>query len=266
MLNKQKETPKNLTYEQIMIERQKQKKKAIRRENIKSVVKIFIKAGAGIAGAGALFEVIVVGSVYAGSYCSGRLEFEDREYYKNPNIEPGYYNEHPITLNISTEIDEDYKDTMVKAFKKFDKAAEGLSFDITYANPRTTSADINVYPDTSKNSWLAWATLNDVDDKKIKGSIRVDLEKTPSYLLGAVMQHELGHVVGLAHSKNPHDLMFPDAGAKFSLSKNDIQKINTIYPKEIEDENASVSYWYVPNQYLTNTTLNKKEEDDDLTL
>lgn len=243
-------------------EQAKQRRKEERREFIKDKVKFLVKLGAGLAGTGTLIEVVTIGTNYYDAYCNDRLDFEEREYYKNPNVDAGYYNEHPITLNISNKIDEKYKDTMIKAFNKFDKAAEGLSFEITYADPKTTKADINVYPDKSDSSWLAYATLGDLDDKRIKGSINVDLDKTPPYLLGALMQHELGHVVGLAHSKNPHDIMFPNAGTKFSLSRNDIKRINTIYPKEFEKENVSVSYLVVPNHYLSNTTQETKKDDE----
>lgn len=253
----------SLTFKQKNKELAKKRKKAKRHEMFKSIVKFAIKSGLAVGGVGLAFETVIVGANYYDAVCNEKLDFEEIEYHKNPKIEAGYYNEHPVTINISNNIDKKYKETFENAIKTFDKKAEGITFEISYGDPEKNDADIDIEYRKVNNSWLAYAKIGKLDSDKISGFICVDTDKTPSFLLGAVVQHELGHVIGLQHSKNPHDLMFPNVG-RFSLSKNDIDKINTIYPKASDVKpSVDVAYTIVPTQYLSSsfTTTNEREED-----
>lgn len=242
---------------------QKQRKKEERHERMKSMVKFAIKSGLAVGGIGLAFETVIVGTNYYDAYCNDKLDFEEREYYQNPKIEAGYYNDHPVTINISSNIDKKYKETFENAIKTFDKNAEGISFVISYGDVDKNDVDIDIEYEKSDNSWLGYANVGKLDSNRIIGSIRVDTDKTPSFLLSAVIQHELGHVIGLTHSKNPHDLMFPNIG-RFSLSKNDIEKINTIYPKASNvKQSVDVAYTVVPTHYFSNSTSSTNEKDED---
>lgn len=241
----------------------KQRKKEERHERIKSMVKFAIKSGLAVGGIGLAFETVIVGTNYYDAYCNDKLDFEEREYYQNPKIEAGYYNDHPVTINISNNIDKKYKETFENAIKTFDKKAEGITFEISYGDVDKNDVDIDIEYEKSTNSWLGYANVGKLDSNRIIGSIRVDTDKTPSFLLSAVIQHELGHVIGLAHSKNPHDLMFPNVG-RFSLSKNDIDKINTIYPKASNvKKSVDVAYTIVPTHYLSSSSVSENERDED---
>lgn len=239
----------------------KHKKQENQKQNaMKKSLKFIIKLGSAIAGIGIAVQIISLGSSYSYASYNGKLDFEERDYTKNTKIESGYYNKHPISINISDEIDIKYKDKIEEAFQEFDKKAEGLSFTISYGDAKTSNADINVYPKTFQGYKLGEATVGELDDEKITGWINVDFENTPPYLLSAVLQHELGHVIGLKHSKNPLDLMFPNI-SRVSLSNNDIENINTIYPDASENQTIDMSYTIVPKHYFSQTATSFKGED-----
>jgi hypothetical protein len=51
--------------------------------------------------------------------------------------------------------------------------------------------------------------------------------------LGIIIAHEIGHVLGLGHSADPHALMYYNAGAKATaaLSQDDMDGITYLYPR-----------------------------------
>lgn len=56
------------------------------------------------------------------------------------------------------------------------------------------------------------------------------------YSLFAVAAHELGHSLGLTHSKDPSAIMYPNyrhhSSTQYSLSKDDVLGIQTLYGEE----------------------------------
>lgn len=255
--SKNKKSSKNSKYK----EQEKKRKREERHEAMKNSLKFVIKLGSAVAGVGIAVQVLTLSTSYYDASCNGKLDFEERDYTKNPNVEAGYYNEHPISINISDKVDVKYKEKVEKAFKEFDKKAEGLSFTISYGDTKTSKADVNVYAKSFDDSILGEATVGELDDKKVTGWIDIDFEKTPPYLLSAVIQHEIGHVVGLVHSKNPHDLMFPNI-TRFSLSNNDIENINAIYPDADKNQKIDMLYTIVPEHYFSQTATSFKREDE----
>ena len=56
------------------------------------------------------------------------------------------------------------------------------------------------------------------------------------YSLFAVAAHELGHSLGLSHSRDPSAIMYPNyrtqSSTQYSLSKDDVLGIQTLYGEE----------------------------------
>lgn len=232
---------KNERIKQERLQRDHDKKVDRLKNRIKFMVKL---VGVPCAvGYGAI--VLVRGANYVTTDMAGMLDFSEIDYYKNPNVEAGYYNKHPVSIKISDEFNERQKNVIEKAIKDFDKKAKGLSFTMTYGDTDHCNDDITINYDNDPNtSIMGRAFVGKLDAKKIKGSITLNTSN-PTFLLKSVTQHELCHVIGLRHSKNPNDLMFP-AIDRLTLSKKDIEKINTIYPAEDDSntKNESVRAYY----------------------
>lgn len=65
------------------------------------------------------------------------------------------------------------------------------------------------------------------------------------YSLLSVAAHELGHSLGLTHSRDPSAIMYPNyrhqSNAKYSLSNDDVRGIQTLYGKEQNIKH--LKYW-----------------------
>ncbi|XP_029302302.1 uncharacterized protein LOC115017756 [Cottoperca gobio] len=82
----------------------------------------------------------------------------------------------------------------------------------------------------------------------IGGDVHFDEDETwtagrQGYSLFAVAAHELGHSLGLTHSKDPAAIMYPNyryhSGTQHSLSKDDLLGIQTLYGEEHKETQAA---------------------------
>ena len=214
-------------------------KKKIRVSKLKRVKKIVVRSVKNLMLLGGIV-VGIYGSYNVGAYIQGKvdksLDFETREYYKNPNIEAGHYNRYPIKVCVSDKFTSSNQRQIVKGINSLDKDAVGLSFDVRVGNGcELQPHEIFVEPENLEKNVLGRATLNPLNTYGIRGHIALDQNTLHIYGIKSTTIHELAHVIGLAHSKNITSLMYP-ISCRFDLSKEDIKNINTIYPAAQDDD------------------------------
>lgn len=217
----------------------KELKRKIRESKIKNFKKRVKKCAKTIMVLGGMV-VGFYGSYNAAAYVQGKvdktLDFETRDYYQNPNIEPGYYNKNPIKVCISDKFSSFNQHQIIKGIQELDKDAIGLSFDIRLGSGCELSPhEIFVEPENLEMNVLGRATLNPLTTYGIRGHIALDDKTLHVYGIKSTTIHELAHVIGLAHSKDITSLMYP-ISCRFGLSKEDIKNINTIYPAAQDDD------------------------------
>lgn len=79
------------------------------------------------------------------------------------------------------------------------------------------------------------------------------------YSLFAVAAHELGHSLGLSHSRDPSAIMYPNyrsqSSTQYSLSKDDVLGIQTLYGEE-QIKNAALLFAQNGNKMIRNVHHN----------
>uniref|UniRef100_A0A8C4EDW2 Peptidase metallopeptidase domain-containing protein n=1 Tax=Dicentrarchus labrax TaxID=13489 RepID=A0A8C4EDW2_DICLA len=117
---------------------------------------------------------------------------------------------------------------------RFIKVNHGKA-DIVFSFARRTHGDF--FPFDGPRGVLAHAFQ---PGEGIGGDIHFDEDEKwtagrPGYSLFAVAAHELGHSLGLAHSRDPAAIMYPNyryhSSTQYSLSKDDVLGIQTLYGK-----------------------------------
>lgn len=162
---------------------------------------------------------------------------------QNPNVEPGYYNEHPIYVCISDKFTKMQRKEVERAVKYVDKVCKGITFNIFVDNIETAKSHIfivnylNKENATESNDKIAGSTYrNSPDCLQITAPIYLseDICFTEIY---SIVIHEMGHAIGLKHTSESTDLMFaggPSLNYKpfycRGFSKREIEWLNTLYP------------------------------------
>lgn len=161
------------------------------------------------------------------------LDFTERTYEVNTNVEPGYYNENPLQVCISKEFSKPVQHKIANAIEYLDKNAKGITFEYFYGEPTKENCDILIKKsDDFQNSHIVGlGTLNSLDCKNIKGNITLKEDLDTYFTIKAITVHELCHVLGLNHSKDLDSIMYPTVST-LSMSKEDINNINTLYPEK----------------------------------
>ena len=244
-------------------EAKKRHKKELPKAILKKTGMIIAKIGGILVCVNVGYFALFRGSAFLNTVGTDLLKFDEREYHKNDRVEAGYYNEHPVTVVVSNQFNANYQDVIIDAIETFDEKATGIKFNISVGETTGSKCDIRVHSGSAKNegdSVVAYASLGDLDDNRIQGYIVIDTERVSgiNMLIKATVMHELGHVIGLAHSKNPNDLMFPSI-SRLSLSRKDISRINTIYP-EADDKQKTLQYYVSPSQDLSTTYEEEREQ------
>lgn len=244
-------------------EAKKRHKKELPKAILKKTGMIIAKIGGILVCVNVGYFALFRGSAFLNTVGTDLLKFDEREYHKNDRVEAGYYNEHPVTVVVSNQFNANYQDVIIDAIETFDEKATGIKFNISVGETNGSKCDIRVHSGSAKNEGdrvVAYASLGDLDDNRIQGYIVIDTERVSgiNMLIKATVMHELGHVIGLAHSKNPNDLMFPSI-SRLSLSRKDISRINTIYP-EADDKQKTLQYYVSHSQDLSTTYEEEREQ------
>lgn len=156
----------------------------------------------------------------------GLLDFEQIPYCANAECEPGYRNEHPFVVSISSSFNDYYEREITEAIEYVDKVAEGLKFIIISDN--ADQADIVITPDSS----MGFSNLGQANMQTRE--VRINEKGLHLYGIKATVTHELAHALGLSHSKDSRSLMYP-AITRTKFSEQDIKDLNTIWPASEEN-------------------------------
>lgn len=170
------------------------------------------------------------GNAYYVASENGLLDFGETTYRQNINITPGYYNANPIKIYISGAFGEVAQKQIIAGIQYLDSKAEGLKFEYEVGHHLINDFDIYIQKAEFGSGYQSGeATVGRPDSGQIAGVVRLEEYWESQYLLTPLTVHELCHVIGLRHSKDLDSIMYP-VMSTFTLSKEDIQNINTMYP------------------------------------
>lgn len=204
--------------------------------NRKGGFKGILKKTFGVLTICGIYLLAIKGVAYASAVSDNQLDFTEREYHQNYSVEPGYYNEKPITICISEQFNDLSKNQIAKGIEYLDEKAEGLKFEYFYGAVYHEQADIYILKGEFETfEQLGEANLGSMSSTQIRGRIVLKEDVFSQLALRPVLVHELCHVIGLSHSKDVNSIMFPTIST-YKMSKQDIENLNKIYPDEIEKE------------------------------
>lgn len=157
------------------------------------------------------------------------LDFEETTYQSNKEVSPGYYNNKPLVVSISNDFNRHYKQEIIKAIKYVDGVAEGLKFTIVEGSVEDADINIDVGYDIQVESTPGGKYVGLAYRKT--GQIYINNKTIHTMGIKATVIHELGHILGLDHSKDITSLMYPLVSRK-NFSEEDIENLNTIWPDQ----------------------------------
>lgn len=234
-----------------------EKKKAFLKGIVKKTGRFLVKTTKGFLAVTAcvsgMYGMLKIGA-YDAAYRGNKLDFTERIYEDNPNVEAGYYNDHPISICISDKFSAYNTKRIISGLKTLDQKAVGLKFDISVGTPSRMRYDICIYSEQCDEGVLGCATLNDTDVKQISGNVYLDEEKFNLYGMKSLLIHEMGHVLGLQHSKDLNSTMYP-VSCRYTISSDFIKHVNAMYPAK--ESSTNKNYNHVANSY-------KKIVDDEM--
>ena len=110
------------------------------------------------------------------------------------------------------------------------------------------------------NSVLAISAPNNISGSKIKGSIIVINNRADSQLstfskgeMQKILAHEIGHALGIGHSKDSAAFMYhKDIQNKNGLARDDIYALSHLYPKKLDDMSCLGFLGSIENQSNNN--------------
>lgn len=226
-----------------------EKKKAFLKGIVKKTGRFLVKTAKGFLAVTAccsgIYGIMKIGA-YEAAVTGNKLDFTERVYDDNSNVEAGYYNEHPISICISDEFSDYNTKRIIDGLKNVDKEAVGMKFDISVGTPSRMRYDICIYSEQCDEGVLGCATLNDTEAKHISGNMYIDEEKFNLYGIKSIIMHEMGHILGLQHSKDLNSTMYP-VSCRYTLSKDFINHVNAMYPAK--ESSTNKNYNHVANSY-----------------
>lgn len=202
------------------------------KKQAKPIIKKILKITIVLTSLLAINLAVLKGGSYLSAKNNNMLNFTEKTYSLNENIEPGYYNKKPIKVCISDCFGEKAQQKIIDGINYLDEKAIGIKFDCFVGKPNDDNCDIAVYRTKYNSNVISGeATVGNLKGSQIKGDVYLDESFDTMMSLKYLTIHEVCHVIGLSHSKNVNSMMFPIVTTT-KLSKQDVENLNTIYPAE----------------------------------
>ena len=198
----------------------------IDRPIIKKCLKI-VKIAAKTTACLSTVYVLVVGSWHLDLVLTARinnaLDFDEISSYGAQELEyPGYRNDKPFIVSISNSFSNSSRKKVIEGLEYVDEVVHGVKFVIVLGD--SEGADIKIEPDTEmKEAGVAFPY------GKGCGKIYINDKTFNPMGVKATVAHEVGHLLGLEHSKSLRSLMYPVISRR-GFSQQDIDNLNDLWP------------------------------------
>ena len=205
--------------------------------------------------------LLTASGIVCGTRIANKLNFEEPVYSQESARSPDYFNKNPIGITFDGEdFSEKQLEIIDNVLHNIDEKCPGLRFvyDDDNWNIRFYVTDVN--KDRGLDSFvLATATNNLI--KSLYSGIAVDenFAKTANEQeFERVITHEILHSLGLQHTKDFTNIMFP-MGTHGVISDKEFEILNMLYPTEqtqIDDE----AYTFEGSAYATSLEKNLEKQ------
>ncbi len=134
----------------------------------------------------------------------------------------------PLSVYMNDSLDKEAQKELHESFLQWAQASKGRIRFAFYSNA-AEGKDANILCSKETKLSRTFACGEASWGKNSKGGNQA-LVRLGSTDAGTCL-HEIGHVLGLSHSSNPTDIMYPIGGGVIALSENDRRRICQLYSK-----------------------------------